>query len=87
LEKVNRKETCEEYRTNSALGSTIRLGRSYSEERDKKSAHAPGGLEQRNNCPDKHGSGIQHLSFGVQPDHAAVVEGMKKAGIGILHDN
>jgi methylmalonyl-CoA/ethylmalonyl-CoA epimerase len=39
----------------------------------------PGGCHQR--FLDKHGNGIQHLSFGVQPDYAAVVDGMKKAGI------
>jgi hypothetical protein len=40
----------------------------------------PGGCHQR--FLDKHGNGIQHLSFGVQADYATVVNGMKRAGIG-----
>ena len=40
----------------------------------------PGGCHQQ--FLDKKGNGIQHLSFGLQPDYAAVVEGMKKDGIG-----
>jgi hypothetical protein len=40
----------------------------------------PGGCHQW--FLDKKGNGIQHLSFGLQADYAAVVEGMKKAGIG-----
>jgi methylmalonyl-CoA/ethylmalonyl-CoA epimerase len=40
----------------------------------------PGGCHQW--FFDKKGNGIQHLSFGLQADYAAIVEGMKKAGIG-----
>ena len=40
----------------------------------------PGGCHQQ--FLDKKGNGIQHLSFGLQPDYASVVDGMKKAGIG-----
>lgn len=40
----------------------------------------PGGCHQR--FLDKHGNGIQHVSFGVQGDYAAIVDGLKKAGIG-----
>jgi hypothetical protein len=40
----------------------------------------PGGCHQR--CLDKQGNGIQHLSFGIQADYDAVVEGMRANGIG-----
>jgi hypothetical protein len=40
----------------------------------------PGGCHQW--FLDKKGNGIQHLSFGLQSDYAAMVDGMKKAGIG-----
>ena len=40
----------------------------------------PGGCHQR--FFDKHGNGIQHVSFGVQAEYAAIVGGLKKAGIG-----
>jgi hypothetical protein len=40
----------------------------------------PGGCHQQ--FLDKRGNGIQHLSFGVQADYEAVVEGMKRADIG-----
>ena len=40
----------------------------------------PGGCHQR--FLDRRGNGIQHVSFGIQPDYAGVVEAMKKAGIG-----
>jgi methylmalonyl-CoA/ethylmalonyl-CoA epimerase len=40
----------------------------------------PGGCHQR--FLDRSGNGIQHVSFGIQPDYAAVVAGMKRAGIG-----
>jgi len=40
----------------------------------------PGGCHQW--FLDKHGNGIQHLSFGLQADHQAAVDAMKKAGIG-----
>lgn len=39
----------------------------------------PGGCHQW--FLDKHGNGIQHLSFGLQADYAAAVEAMKKTGI------
>ena len=40
----------------------------------------PGGCHQQ--FLDKRGNGIQHVSFGLQPDYATVVDGMQKAGIG-----
>jgi hypothetical protein len=40
----------------------------------------PGGCHQV--FLDRHGNGIQHVSFGLQADYAAVVEGLQKAGIG-----
>jgi len=40
----------------------------------------PGGCHQR--FLDKKGNGVQHVSFGIQPDFPAVVDGMKRAGIG-----
>jgi hypothetical protein len=40
----------------------------------------PGGCHQW--FLDKHGNGIQHLSFGLQPDYYAVVNALKRAGIG-----
>ena len=40
----------------------------------------PGGCHQQ--FLDKHGNGIQHLSFGLQPDYDAAVAAMKRAGIG-----
>jgi hypothetical protein len=40
----------------------------------------PGGCHQW--FFDKHGNGIQHVSFGVQAEYAAIVGGLKKAGIG-----
>jgi len=39
----------------------------------------PGGCHQL--FLDKHGNGIQHLSFGLQPDYYAVVNAVKRAGI------
>ncbi len=39
----------------------------------------PGGCHQR--FLDKHGNGIQHVSFGMQADYDTVVDAMKKAGI------
>jgi hypothetical protein len=41
----------------------------------------PGGCHQR--FIDRHGNGIQHVSFGLQPDYFAFVKAMKKAGIGV----
>jgi catechol 2,3-dioxygenase-like lactoylglutathione lyase family enzyme len=41
----------------------------------------PGGCHQV--FLDKHGNGIQHLSFGIQPDYSEFVDRMKKAGIGV----
>jgi hypothetical protein len=41
----------------------------------------PGGCHQR--FLDNRGNGIQHVSFGVQGDCRAVVEAMKRAGIGV----
>jgi hypothetical protein len=40
----------------------------------------PGGCHQV--FLDRHGNGIQHVSFGLQADYTEVVEGLKKAGIG-----
>jgi hypothetical protein len=40
----------------------------------------PGGCHQR--YLDKQGNGIQHLSFGIQADYQAVVEGLRASGIG-----
>ena len=40
----------------------------------------PGGCHQV--FLDRHGNGIQHLSFGLQPDYYAVVNALKRAGIG-----
>ena len=41
----------------------------------------PGGCHQW--FLDRQGNGIQHLSFGLQADYAAVVDAMNKAGIGV----
>jgi catechol 2,3-dioxygenase-like lactoylglutathione lyase family enzyme len=41
----------------------------------------PGGCHQV--FLDKHGNGIQHVSFGIQPDYREFIDGMKKAGIGV----
>jgi catechol 2,3-dioxygenase-like lactoylglutathione lyase family enzyme len=40
----------------------------------------PGGCHQR--FLDRRGNGIQHLSFGLEADYHAMVDGMKQAGIG-----
>jgi hypothetical protein len=40
----------------------------------------PGGCHQW--FLDKHGNGIQHLSFGMQPDYYAVVNALRRVGIG-----
>lgn len=40
----------------------------------------PGGCHQW--FLDKHGNGIQHLSFGLQADYQVVVDALKRAGIG-----
>jgi hypothetical protein len=40
----------------------------------------PGGCHQW--FLDRHGNGIQHLSLGMQPDYYAVVNALKRAGIG-----
>jgi hypothetical protein len=39
----------------------------------------PGGCHQQ--FLDKHGNGIQHISFGRQPDYDTIVDAMKRAGI------
>jgi len=41
----------------------------------------PGGCHQF--FLDKRGSGIQHVSFGIQPDYGEFVDAMKVAGIGV----
>jgi catechol 2,3-dioxygenase-like lactoylglutathione lyase family enzyme len=41
----------------------------------------PGGCHQV--FLDKRGNGIQHVSFGIQPDYGEFVDGMKAAGIGV----
>lgn len=41
----------------------------------------PGGCHQI--FLDKRGNGIQHVSFGIQPDHHEFVKAMRKAGIGV----
>lgn len=40
----------------------------------------PGGCHQV--FLDKRGNGIQHVSFGIQPDYGEFIDGMKMAGIG-----
>jgi hypothetical protein len=41
----------------------------------------PGGCHQR--FLDRKGNGIQHVSFGIQGDYRALVDAMRKAGIGV----
>ena len=41
----------------------------------------PGGCHQV--FLDKRGNGIQHVSFGIQPDYGEFIDGMKTAGIGV----
>lgn len=41
----------------------------------------PGGCHQV--FLDKRGNGIQHVSFGIQPDYGEFIDGMKMAGIGV----
>ena len=41
----------------------------------------PGGCHQV--FLDKRGNGIQHVSFGIQPDYYEFIDEMKTAGIGV----